>query len=58
LSGQTAKDTLDATEVLSYGEREGEFPCDQLFSAYYLSFAPSTRNNKEKVRWNESVKKN
>ncbi len=44
LSGQTAKDTHDATEVLSHGETEGEFPYDQLFPAYYLSFAPSARN--------------
>jgi hypothetical protein len=50
LSGQTAKDTHDATEVLSHGETEGEFPYDQLFPAYYLSFAPSARNNKEKAR--------
>jgi hypothetical protein len=50
LFGQTAKDTHDATEVLSHGEREGEFPCDQFFPAYHLSFAPSARNNKEKAR--------
>jgi hypothetical protein len=50
LSEQTAKDTHDATEVLSHDEREGEFSCNQLFPTYNLSFAPSAINNKEKAR--------